>query len=205
MAISWTIWPRRWAPTSCQASASTGPCGWTRWASFCARGFPGRWTPISRRPRRRRASGTSSEAKLGAAPWRTPRRARCGAGAAARHRTGRGGASCRSLQGRTRGRRSPISCCRGPNIAGSYAASSGSTARPIAKSATTCWPPTCGPSTCCGASLPSSAPRISTPPRSDRWLRITMYRGAPYPDELHARPEDAWLHHGGASTLRAAE
>jgi len=42
-------------------------------------------------------------------------------------------------------------------------------------------------------------------PRSDRWLRITMYRGAPYPDELHARPEDAWLHHGGASTLRAAE
>jgi hypothetical protein len=22
-------------------------------------------------------------------------------------------------------------------------------------------------------------------PRSDRWLRITMYRGAPYPDELH--------------------
>jgi len=42
-------------------------------------------------------------------------------------------------------------------------------------------------------------------PRSDRWLRITMYRGAPYPDELHERPEDAWLHHGGAATLRAAE
>jgi len=42
-------------------------------------------------------------------------------------------------------------------------------------------------------------------PRSDRWMRITMYRGAPYPDELHERPEDAWLHHGGAATLRAAE
>jgi hypothetical protein len=33
-------------------------------------------------------------------------------------------------------------------------------------------------------------------PRSDRWLRITMYRGAPYPDELHDAAEDAWLHHG---------
>jgi hypothetical protein len=33
-------------------------------------------------------------------------------------------------------------------------------------------------------------------PRSDRWLRITMYRGAPYPDELHDVAEDAWLHHG---------
>jgi hypothetical protein len=42
-------------------------------------------------------------------------------------------------------------------------------------------------------------------PRSDRWLRITMYRGAPYPDELHDVAEDAWLHHTGASAQRAAE
>jgi hypothetical protein len=42
-------------------------------------------------------------------------------------------------------------------------------------------------------------------PRSDRWLRITMYRGAPYPDELHDAPEDAWLHHAGAAAREAAE
>ncbi len=42
-------------------------------------------------------------------------------------------------------------------------------------------------------------------PRSDRWLRITMYRGAPYPDELYETSEDAWLHHGGASAQEAAE
>jgi hypothetical protein len=42
-------------------------------------------------------------------------------------------------------------------------------------------------------------------PRSDRWLRITMYRGAPYPDELHDAPEDAWLHHGRATGTEAAE
>lgn len=42
-------------------------------------------------------------------------------------------------------------------------------------------------------------------PRSDRWLRITMYRGAPYPDELHEVPADAWLHHADASADRAAE
>ncbi len=29
-------------------------------------------------------------------------------------------------------------------------------------------------------------------PRSDRWVRITMYQNAPFPDELHALPEDAW-------------
>jgi hypothetical protein len=42
-------------------------------------------------------------------------------------------------------------------------------------------------------------------PRSDRWLRITMYRGAPYPDELHDAAEDAWLHHGRATGTEAAE
>lgn len=30
-------------------------------------------------------------------------------------------------------------------------------------------------------------------PRSDRWLRITMYQNAPYPDELHAMPDDDWI------------
>lgn len=29
-------------------------------------------------------------------------------------------------------------------------------------------------------------------PRSDRWLRITMYQNAPYPDDLTQAPEDAW-------------
>ncbi|MCU4653407.1 hypothetical protein N8I71_11220 [Roseibacterium sp. SDUM158016] len=42
-------------------------------------------------------------------------------------------------------------------------------------------------------------------PRSDRWLRITMYQGAPYPDELHAIPADGWLHHAGARLAEAAE
>jgi hypothetical protein len=42
-------------------------------------------------------------------------------------------------------------------------------------------------------------------PRSDRWLRITMYRGAPYPDELHGCAEDDWLHHGRAAGAEAAE
>jgi hypothetical protein len=40
-------------------------------------------------------------------------------------------------------------------------------------------------------------------PRSDRWLRITMYRGAPYPDELHDVPEDGWMHHSGAAAEAA--
>ena len=30
-------------------------------------------------------------------------------------------------------------------------------------------------------------------PRSDRWLRITMFQNAPYPDELHQMPEDDWI------------
>ncbi|MEO0830830.1 MAG: hypothetical protein AAFY03_10275, partial [Pseudomonadota bacterium] len=30
-------------------------------------------------------------------------------------------------------------------------------------------------------------------PRSDRWLRITMYQGAPFPHELHVLPEDDWV------------
>ena len=29
-------------------------------------------------------------------------------------------------------------------------------------------------------------------PRSDRWVRIEMYRGAPFPHELHDLPEDDW-------------
>ncbi|MDE4176282.1 hypothetical protein PXK01_19175 [Phaeobacter sp. PT47_59] len=29
-------------------------------------------------------------------------------------------------------------------------------------------------------------------PRSDRWVRITMYQNAPFPDELHQLPEDDW-------------
>ncbi len=29
-------------------------------------------------------------------------------------------------------------------------------------------------------------------PRSDRWVRITMYQDAPFPTELHALPEDDW-------------
>lgn len=30
-------------------------------------------------------------------------------------------------------------------------------------------------------------------PRSDRWLRITMFQSAPYPHELHQMPEDDWI------------
>ncbi len=29
-------------------------------------------------------------------------------------------------------------------------------------------------------------------PRSDRWVRITMYQGAPHPDELADTTCDAW-------------
>ena len=29
-------------------------------------------------------------------------------------------------------------------------------------------------------------------PRSDRWVRINMFRGAPFPHELHELPEDDW-------------
>jgi hypothetical protein len=42
-------------------------------------------------------------------------------------------------------------------------------------------------------------------PRSDRWLRITMYQGAPYPSELHDMPADDWLYHAGALRPEAAE
>lgn len=31
-------------------------------------------------------------------------------------------------------------------------------------------------------------------PRSDRWLRITMFQGAPFPGELAAMPEDDWVY-----------
>lgn len=31
-------------------------------------------------------------------------------------------------------------------------------------------------------------------PRSDRWLRITMYQGAPFPGELHGADPDDWLY-----------
>ena len=30
-------------------------------------------------------------------------------------------------------------------------------------------------------------------PRSDRWVRITMYQGAPYPDEIAHMPADDWM------------
>ncbi len=29
-------------------------------------------------------------------------------------------------------------------------------------------------------------------PRSDRWLRITMFQGAPYPDEMPHEEADGW-------------
>ena len=38
------------------------------------------------------------------------------------------------------------------------------------------------PSTCCGRNCRSSVPPISIP-RSDRWVRICMFAGAPYPEE----------------------
>ena len=31
-------------------------------------------------------------------------------------------------------------------------------------------------------------------PRSDRWVRICMYAGAPYPDELDASNADDWVY-----------
>lgn len=31
-------------------------------------------------------------------------------------------------------------------------------------------------------------------PRSDRWVRINMFRGAPFPHELHDLPEDDWAY-----------
>jgi hypothetical protein len=31
-------------------------------------------------------------------------------------------------------------------------------------------------------------------PRSDRWVRITMYQDAPFPDELAASDADAWIY-----------
>ena len=31
-------------------------------------------------------------------------------------------------------------------------------------------------------------------PKSDRWLRINMFRHAPYPDELHVMPADDWIY-----------
>jgi hypothetical protein len=31
-------------------------------------------------------------------------------------------------------------------------------------------------------------------PRSDRWVRICMYSGAPYPEELMSRDPDRWVY-----------
>ena len=36
-------------------------------------------------------------------------------------------------------------------------------------------------------------------PRSDRWVRICMYAGAPYPEELTADTADLWVYPGAAS------
>ena len=36
-------------------------------------------------------------------------------------------------------------------------------------------------------------------PRSDRWVRICMYAGAPYPDELSAQNADLWVYPEGTS------
>jgi hypothetical protein len=52
--------------------------------------------------------------------------------------------------------------CPGPSTAGSCGGCRGWNRPPTAKSATTFWPPRCGPSTCSAASSPSSGRRIST-------------------------------------------
>jgi hypothetical protein len=31
-------------------------------------------------------------------------------------------------------------------------------------------------------------------PRSDRWVRICMYTGAPYPEELNEASADLWVY-----------
>lgn len=36
-------------------------------------------------------------------------------------------------------------------------------------------------------------------PRSDRWLRITMFAGAPYPSDLHEENSDLWVYPSGAA------
>jgi len=36
-------------------------------------------------------------------------------------------------------------------------------------------------------------------PRSDRWVRITMFRGAPFPDELNNADPDAWAYPAAAN------
>ena len=36
-------------------------------------------------------------------------------------------------------------------------------------------------------------------PRSDRWVRICMYSGAPYPEELNAKNADYWVYPAGVS------
>ena len=36
-------------------------------------------------------------------------------------------------------------------------------------------------------------------PRSDRWVRICMYAGAPYPDELTTQNADLWVYPSGAT------
>jgi hypothetical protein len=33
-------------------------------------------------------------------------------------------------------------------------------------------------------------------PRSDKWLRITLFQGAPFPDELHAEDSELWVYGG---------
>ena len=31
-------------------------------------------------------------------------------------------------------------------------------------------------------------------PRSDRWIRISLFPGAPFPEELQERSEDEWIY-----------
>lgn len=41
-------------------------------------------------------------------------------------------------------------------------------------------------------------------PRSDKWLRITLFQGAPFPDELHTRDWDGWIWDHGVAAAEGA-
>ena len=173
-------------PMKRRISASTARCAWPRCAPSCKSITTGPSTPITATPPLR-AVLVYLRGKAGAAPWRAVRGRGRKPRVAARYRAAGGGALAGFAGG---GRRCPA----GPVPAGASRASPDRAPRAEHRA-----PPVRGnprqPDR--AEMLPIDLLRCKLAffgatrfdPRSDRWVRISLFQGAPYPDDL--TPGDA--------------
>ena len=138
-------------------------------------------------------TGSALLVRVGREARAAPRRARCTSRAPtwSSRLPSRGTSRCC----RPHSDRSPPTRPLAPISCGSRSTATPSAARrswratPTPRSATTSSAATCAPSTFCAASSRSSA-STRFDPRSDKWLRITLFQGAPFPDEIAERDWD---------------